>query len=54
MKINIIDLSILLICNTITNIINNDLLRNSLSRYSKVASVRPIFKKDDITNIKKL
>ena len=34
----------------LTNIINNDLSRNSFSNSAKVASVRPIFKKDDRTN----
>ena len=30
----------------LTNIINNDLLRNSFSDSAKIASVRPIFKKE--------
>ena len=36
----------------LTNIINNDLLRNSFSNSAKVASVRPIFKKGERTEIK--
>ena len=36
----------------LTNIINNGLSRNSSSNSAKVASVRPIFKKDNRTNIK--
>ena len=36
----------------LANIINNDLSRNSFSNSAKVASVSPIFKKDDRTNIK--
>ena len=35
-----------------TNIINNELSRNSFSNSAKVASVRQIFKKDDRTNKK--
>ena len=35
------------------NIINSDLSRNLFSTSVKVASVRPIFKKDDRTKIKK-
>ena len=35
------------------NIINSDLSRNFFSTSVKVASVRPIFKKDDRTKIKK-
>ena len=31
----------------LTNIINNDLLRNSFSDSAKIASVRPIFKKGE-------
>ena len=30
----------------LTNIINNDLLRNSFSDSAKIASIRPIFKKE--------
>ena len=33
----------------LTNIINNDLLRNSLSDSAKIASVRPIFTKEEGT-----
>ena len=36
----------------LTNIINNDLPMNSSSNSAKVGSVRPIFKKDNRTNIK--
>ena len=43
---NIIDSHLL------TNIINNDLPRNSFSNSTKVPSVRPMFKKNDRTNIK--
>ena len=35
----------------LTNIINNDLLRNSFSDSAKIASVRPIFKKGERTEI---
>ena len=35
----------------LTNIINNDLLRNSFSDSAKIASVRPIFKKEERTEI---
>ena len=35
----------------LTNIINNNLLRNSFSNSAKVASVRPIFKKGERTEI---
>ena len=33
----------------LTNIINNDLLRNSFSDSIKIASIRPIFKKGQRT-----
>ena len=36
----------------LTNIINNDLLRNSFSDSAKIASVRPIFKKGERTEIR--
>ena len=36
----------------LTNVINNDLSRNSSSNSAKVASVRPIFEKDNRTNLK--
>ena len=36
----------------LTNIINNNFSKNSFSNSAKVASVRPVFKKDDRTNIK--
>ena len=35
----------------LTNIINNDLLRNSFSDSAKVASVRPVFKKGERAEI---
>ena len=34
------------------NVTNNDLSINLFSNYAKVASVRPIFKKEDRANIK--
>ena len=36
----------------LTNIINNELPRNSFSHSAKVASLRPIFKRNDRTSIK--
>ena len=36
----------------LTNIINNDLSNNVFSDSAKLASVRPIFKKDDTNEIK--
>ena len=36
----------------LANIINNDLSLNKYSKHAKTATVRPIFKKDDRTNIK--
>ena len=45
--INIIDLNL-------TNIINNNLFRNFFSHSNNGASVRPIFKRDGRTNMKKL
>ena len=36
----------------LTNIINNDLSNNALSDFAKLASVRPIYKKDDRNGIK--
>lgn len=45
--INIIDLNL-------ANIINNNLSRNFFSHSNNVASVRPIFKRDGRTNMKKL
>ena len=38
----------------LANIINNDISSNKYSKHDKAATVRPIFKKDDRTNIKKL
>ena len=35
----------------LTNIINNNLLRNSFSGSTKIASVRPVFKKGERTEI---
>ena len=35
----------------LTNIINNDFLRNSFSDSAKIVSVRPIFKKGERTEI---
>ena len=45
MSTNIID------CH-LANIINNDISSNKYSKHAKTATVRPIFKKDDRTNIK--
>ena len=45
--INIIELNL-------TNIINNNLSRNLFSHSNNVASVRPIFKRDGRTNMKKI
>ena len=36
----------------LANIINNDISLNKYSKHAKTATVRPIFKKDDRTNIK--
>ena len=47
MSANIID------CH-LANIINNDVYLNKYSKHAKAATVRPIFKKDDRTNKKKL
>ena len=36
----------------LANIINNDVSSNKYSKHDKATTVRPIFKKDDRTNIK--
>ena len=36
----------------LANIINNDISSNKSSKHAKTATVRPIFQKDDRTNIK--
>ena len=49
--VKIVKLAANIVHSHLTNI-NNDLSRNSFSNPTNVASVRPIFKKDDRTNIK--
>ena len=36
----------------LANIINNDISLNKYSKHAKTTTVRPIFKKDNIANIK--
>ena len=50
--VKVIKMSAYIIDKYLTNIINNDLLRNSFSNSAKVASVRPIFKKGERTEIR--
>ena len=38
----------------LTNIINNDFLKNSFSNYAKIASLRPIYKKERENRNRKL
>ena len=47
----VVKMSAYIIDKHLTNIINNDLLRNSFSDSAKIASVRPIFKKGERTEI---
>ena len=49
--VKVIKMSAYIIDKHLTNIINNDLLRNSFSDSAKIASVRPIFKKGERTEI---
>ena len=49
--VRVVKLSAYIIDKHLTNIINNDFLRNLFSDSSKIASVRPIFKKGETTEI---
>ena len=49
--VKIVKMSAYIIDKHLTNIINNDLLRNSFSDSAKMPSVRPIFKKGERTEI---
>ena len=49
--VKVVKLSAYIIDKHLTNIINNDLLRNSFSDSAKIASVRPIFKKGERTEM---
>ena len=47
--VKVVKMSTYIIDKHLTNIINNDLLRNSFSDSIKIASIRPIFKKGQRT-----
>ena len=47
--VKVVKMSAYIIDKHLTNIINNDLLRNSFSDSIKIASIRPIFKKGQRT-----
>ena len=49
--VKVVKMSAYIINKRLTNIINNDLLRNPFSDSAKIASVRPIFKKRERTEI---
>ena len=49
--VKVVKMSAYIIDKHLTNIINNDLLRNSFSDSAKMPSVRPIFKKGERTEI---
>ena len=49
--VKVVKMSAHIIDKHLTNIINNDLLRNSFSDSAKIASVRPIFKEGERTEI---
>ena len=50
--VKIVKLAASVIDSHLTNIINNDLSNNAFSDSAKLASVRPIYKKDDRNEIK--